>query len=257
MKVGNLGWEAAAAYLYLLQLPDSLLAWEYLRRNVSYQRQWMRDRSARDSMAVRWGLRFSEDPRRDARDAHPVWLDEGLPGVRLSVDESESALRFNLWSIIGRKALFHEGGRLLLTRVTAGQATTVLLDVALSDGVSFGYALPTGVRATDQIRALRKAIDLLERDANAGRPGTRPSRIAVVHMRTIQALDAFGVGASHRQTAVALFGEEAVRDRWQPDSELRSQVRHLVRRGLEMRDGGYRRLVTTRSRDLPAAQRED
>jgi hypothetical protein len=53
-----------AAYLYVLSLDSSGRAWEYLRRNVDYARDWatQSDPSAESfdqgSAAQTWGLRF-------------------------------------------------------------------------------------------------------------------------------------------------------------------------------------------------------
>ncbi|WP_425478818.1 transcriptional regulator domain-containing protein [Dokdonella koreensis] len=33
-------WETSAAYLYVLRLGPPALAWEYLRRNSGYRREW-------------------------------------------------------------------------------------------------------------------------------------------------------------------------------------------------------------------------
>jgi hypothetical protein len=53
-------WRSAEAYDYLDELPAADLAWEYLRRNPDYQRDFQ---SARDDAGAadwegRWGLRF-------------------------------------------------------------------------------------------------------------------------------------------------------------------------------------------------------
>lgn len=51
-------WCAGAAYLYLLDLDDPALAWEYLRRHPDYRGHWRRGRwwgSMKDLR--RWGLR--------------------------------------------------------------------------------------------------------------------------------------------------------------------------------------------------------
>lgn len=47
-------WYPTAAYLYVLQLDDLALAWEYLRRNPEYRRDW-RVRQRRPEAAQRWG----------------------------------------------------------------------------------------------------------------------------------------------------------------------------------------------------------
>lgn len=66
-------WYPTAAYLYTLHLDGPALAWEYLRRNASYRRDWLRRRRKPDA-AQAWGLRLLEDPGLDARDAHPAWF---------------------------------------------------------------------------------------------------------------------------------------------------------------------------------------
>lgn len=52
-------WRPTAAYLYILHLDPTGLAWEYLRRNPLYRSEWaaLSDKhSAHD--AERWGLQF-------------------------------------------------------------------------------------------------------------------------------------------------------------------------------------------------------
>lgn len=52
-------WHPAAAYLYVLGLDDLSLAWEYLRRNPQYRRDWARyRRRGRTRAAAPWGLSF-------------------------------------------------------------------------------------------------------------------------------------------------------------------------------------------------------
>jgi hypothetical protein len=70
-------------------------------------------------------------------------------------------------------------------------------------------------------------------------------------MRTVQVLDALRSRASHREIAEGLFGAGALDARWSSDSELRAQVRHLIRRGRKLSTDGYRKLI-----GLPASGRE-
>ena len=51
------GWKATAAYLYVLHLGVAGLAWEYLRRNPVYQREWDEGRLLALG-TQRWGLQF-------------------------------------------------------------------------------------------------------------------------------------------------------------------------------------------------------
>ena len=78
-------WYPTAAYLYTLHLDGPALAWEYLRRNPSYRRDWLRRRRKPDA-AQAWGLRLLEDPGLDARDAHPAWFPDHDAVVQLYPD---------------------------------------------------------------------------------------------------------------------------------------------------------------------------
>jgi hypothetical protein len=52
-------WRPSAAYLYILHLDSIALAWEYLRRNADYRREWDesgKQHPARD--ARNWGLHW-------------------------------------------------------------------------------------------------------------------------------------------------------------------------------------------------------
>ncbi|MGP1685134.1 MAG: transcriptional regulator domain-containing protein, partial [Giesbergeria sp.] len=51
-------WHPSAAYLYVLHLDCLALAWEYLRRDPDYQRDWLR-RQRHPEQAQRWGLRLT------------------------------------------------------------------------------------------------------------------------------------------------------------------------------------------------------
>jgi hypothetical protein len=48
-------WGISAAYLYVLDLDDPALAWEYLRRNPGYRADWARRK--RVVSFAHWGLR--------------------------------------------------------------------------------------------------------------------------------------------------------------------------------------------------------
>src|SRR5450631_884824 len=117
MVVRDDAWRASAAYVYVLLLDGPSLAWEYLRRNPDYRRDWALYSHDRDCIAKRWQLASLEDPRMDARVVHPLWRAESDHFVRLTADASNDtseAAHFSLWAIAGRKALVHDGRRLVL-----------------------------------------------------------------------------------------------------------------------------------------------
>ncbi len=240
-------WHPSAAYLYVLRLDGPALAWEYLRRNPEYRRVWQRHRRCPQYEAHRWGLRLLEDPTRDARDAHPDWFPDPSSVVQVypDADPTTDALLFQLWRIPGRKHLTHDGKRLALTTQLVDRMLRMSISPALEDGMAYAYAVRAGCQLRERWRVIEAELAALdpatvERTALAtGRPG----RTSILHMRTLQALDGTLAGASQRGVAEALFGITTAAERWYDDSDLRAQVRRLIRRGQTLMDGGYQRLL--------------
>lgn len=66
-------------------------------------------------------------------------------------------------------------------------------------------------------------------------------------LETLRVADARATGASHREIAVALYGEARVRDEWGgPSDFLLSRVRRRIAEARRMERGGYRSLLRTR-----------
>lgn len=62
--------------------------------------------------------------------------------------------------------------------------------------------------------------------------------------RALQAYDGMVAGASQREIAVALMGEEFVREEWNGRSDfLRARVQRLLQYGRKMVNGGYRTIL--------------
>lgn len=71
-----------------------------------------------------------------------------------------------------------------------------------------------------------------------------PERRARRWAMALQAYDAVQVGASHREIAVALFGEKTVREDWCGRSEyLRLRVQRLIHTADKLVNGGYRDIL--------------
>jgi len=252
-------WYPTAAYLYVLHQDDLALAWEYLRRNPEYRRDW-RDSQHRPEAAQRWGLRLLEDPRLDARDAHPAWFSDHPELIHLypDVDPIPDSMAFDFWRLPGSKGLVHDGRRLLLTTRWPG----CCLRLAVAPGLEQGMAYVHAVRPCARSCALMAELDKLAVAADAAPLAVvrcRPSPAALLELHTLQALDATLAGASLREVAAGLFGPAAVADGWHADGGLRSKVRRLVRRGRELMRDGYRRLAQLdergEGRSAPPAKR--
>jgi len=239
-------WYPMAAYLYVLHLDGPALAWEYLRRNPEYRRDWLL-RGDIPQVAQRWGLRLLEDPAGDARDAQPNWLTDPDRLVQLCPVTGDSAGpdAFDLWQFPGHKRLAHDGERLVLTCELAGHVLRAAIPKALGDGMAYAYAVRAGNRLGERWRAVERDFALWEAAgaelATVARQ--RPGRAALGHLRVLQALDGILAGASQREVAEVLFDPSIVAERWSEGGDLRAQVRRLVRRGKTLMRGGYRRLL--------------
>lgn len=232
-------WQPSAAYLYVLHLDAPGTAWEFLRRNLLYREHW--HASGEETC---WGLAFAEDPLLDARAARPIWLHGQRPVVRLIPHSDPTAQCFDLWAIPGRKSLTHEGEHLWLQGNSGRELVGLTLSPDMRNGEPFAYAMPAGAEHKQYRFTLETALGLLQRSrASTVTALNRPPRSATIHMRALQALDGTLAGATQRDIAVALFGEERVAEQWNPDSELRAQVRYLVQKGRELMEGGYRDLL--------------
>jgi hypothetical protein len=235
-------WCASAAYLYALHLDALALAWEYLRRNRQYIRDW---RSGMVDCAGRWPLSALENPCLDASMAQPMWRPrpEGEICITAVEDAPACAMRFDLWALPGEKTLVHDGKRLVASFRDGGSRMRIAIDPQLRDGTPFGYLVASCVRPHPLPRRL-EAILCAPRSRDPHALAVTARRDAIVHMRTLQALDGALANASQRDVAGALFGVDQVAISWQPDSELRAMVRHYIRRGRELMDGAYTQMLT-------------
>jgi hypothetical protein len=238
-------WHPMSAYLYVLHLDGPALAWEYLRRNPEYRRDWLL-RGDIPHAAQRWGLRLLEDPASDARDAQPTWLTDPDRLVQLcpvtGVSAGPDAL--DLWRFPGHKHLAHDGDRLVLTCELAGHVLRAAIPKALGDGMAYAYAVRAGNRLGERWRAVERDLALWEiAGAELATVAQRPGRAALGHLRGLQALDGILAGASQREVAQVLFDPSTIAEPWSEDGELRARVRRLVRRGKMLMRGGYHRLL--------------
>ena len=119
-SINRLLWVPSAAYLYTLWHDRVLLAWEYLRRNSDYQREFSCGRALRQQRSpVCWGLKEWEDPDQDSRAVDPLWQLPAATEVLLVPKRAGGkAPAFDDWKIPGRKTLRADEDHLCLpTRV--------------------------------------------------------------------------------------------------------------------------------------------
>ena len=254
-------WTCCAAYVYAVHLEPASRAWEYLRRNPRYARDWMRfRRGASQRIAARWGLAVLIDPRLDAREASPVWAIAAPAPVRLVRDEYRSAEgrgtpvdQFSIWHLAGRKSLFSDGADFQLMLRSSWQGVQLHVADSLCAGDLFAYQIPAGAAQGAALRTVA-AFHALHSVPSGGRQrlAERPGRTDLFHARALQVLDGLTAGASQRELATAIFGDAAVARGWRPDGALRAQVRYLIRRARTLMAGEYRYLIDT-DRPVPVS----
>lgn len=243
-------WRPTAAYLYLLHLDPIGLAWEYLRRNPTFCCECTESAGYRFDETKRWGCHVVEDPSLDARYVQPQWVPRPPAQVKLEGDAAgDTSWSFSLWAIPGAKTLQHDGYNLTLTAQVQQQTIRLTLGSSVQDGQPFAFALPAHADPRDSWPSISIIRDLFD-PAKPVRPTPleRPDRQSILHMRTLQALDGESAGASHREIAEVIFGEDDVFQRWATDSELRAHIRYLLRRGRKLMNEGYRPLLGTNRR---------
>jgi hypothetical protein len=145
--------------------------------------------------------------------------------------------RFQLPSL--DPALIVEAGDHLLDR--RGAVLRVHLDGTGADP-------PAALIPFDRLFEVRMAAALrLWRALNGRPPGPNPAALSEARRNrlilALRALDGRLDDATHRQIADALFGAGAVPEREWISHELRDRTARLVRLGMAMMKGGYRRLL--------------
>lgn len=165
--------------------------------------------------------------------------------------EAPAGTPFSLWQIPGRKRIARGGSEFILTAHAGVQWLRVALDDALADGAAFRCTVPLGPGLRNQLAQFEAQCRFLAGEPDPPR-ARGVARASLLHLRALQAIDATQGGASHRDIAEALFGADAVRERWTADSELRAQVRHLLARAEGLMRGGYLALAGVRQRHADA-----
>jgi hypothetical protein len=239
-------WMLSAAYLYTLDLYGPTLAWEYLRRNPGYRADWACQK--RSSSFAQWGLRRAEDPALDGRQALPLWLSDGDGWLQVhAAHRNDAAARhFDLWRVPGRKRLVLDGPDLALTADLSAQRMRLSLSGTLTDGVPYTTAVPLTPQLRGQLQAFHTDAALLEGKPVPVATARTVNRAALLHLRALQALDAWQAGARQRVIAEALVGAEVADARWSADGDLRAQIRHLLARAKGLMEGGYLALAGVR-----------
>jgi hypothetical protein len=253
-----------AAYAYVLNLCSTDLAWEFLRRNPSYQRDYHLTRRGPDRphriaqghllvrlrryppQCDRWGLCPLVDPKCPAPFAPLCWTIATAAPVLEARAARASAPAPATLSIEGCAAATHivvgPGGEEYILLRDAERAATLRLEGARAGigpvNVTFLiHGFPDPRQFADRFRTLRDLI-------TSPRPTAPPSRLRLFWRDALLAHDARQIGMGHREIAALLDGAEDSPDAgFRAKEFLRARVRHALLRGQQLRDGDYLKLL--------------
>lgn len=205
------------------------------------------------------GCTFAERPDIAAPEARIIWhadLDPGtlhvlaLPIEKGDPDQVEPA-RLRPWLAVATDADGQEHA------VLSDGWHHIRLDIesgSLSEGrpVLFHYRLVGVASAAPKILPLRRLLELCRRGRFAPSLFPRDRRVDR-WVALLQVHDALRAGASQREIASVLFGENRTFLDWRSSSDsLRSRVKRLVREARTMAAGGYRSLMRRHERQGPS-----
>jgi hypothetical protein len=244
-------WRVKEGYDYLERLPPEGLAWEFLRRNTNYQRDYTLRKSERMSRekadtAKQWGLLVLADPRESALDKPVYWSPKADPAVLV---------------IMRTLDLFEPKIPLDIPVTLTQKSADGLNAISVFDDCMFNVIFTARSKPTGPCTALLpidedclSRIETLTRFWRAlhGRNVPPDTRLTSQQRRRIrlmlQAVDGRFNEASYREIADAIYGAPRVAaDAWKT-SALRDSTIALVRDGKALVDGEYRLLLKHRRR---------
>ena len=236
-------------------------AWAFLRRNPVYRAAWpaaaagkvseaapfpVRIQSQADREALWWGLLAWEDPRGADGPASPFragapmlegeWGPEAPPLARLV---SNAGARLSAPRLADGTLILKIENRSAAARVRMrpGPAhARTGFDSEVAAGLVFRLGFGDG-----QTQALERLEEL---SSPARGPGPDAPHPADRELPTVP--DARLAGKSWRETAVDLYGADAVAAEWHADGWMRARVRRRGEKARMLMESGYRRLAAGR-----------
>lgn len=255
-------WHVPSDYSLLSAYDVAAIMWEWLRRDPAYADWCAGTREAevivnngvtviRPPAAIlcnKWGLLFGEAPEIDGAHARLIWS-AGVDPFVLKVEARCSGDGFDLQRVAQYATVVIDEQSHEHVVLSNGKQR-IRLDIedgTMLDGpVRLKIICHTPMDAPAATRTLLRASALW-------RQGRMPSleHSADQKMRRLIAAlrvnDALASGASHRNIACALFGDDRVAEEWNGTSDaMRSSVKRLVKLSRHLAGGGYRDLMQVR-----------
>ena len=251
-------------YDYFLELNDSEMAWEFLRRNPGYQQDvrphqeaLLRPRAIVSGQTVwsgdqgtltshRWGLSRFVDPASRAPEAPIDWIEDlGAAKIDAVARDPRQGERSDM-TLAELQCIRHivvsaDGGETLLIN-TSDKALSLRLHgtTTLRGPVCLTFQIAGMTALPGAGRALQCLPDLLK--GHPRKPNR--SRRRLLLREALIALDGRAAGATYQDVAVVIAGAETARAAWKnADPLLKDRMRRALKAGMALRNGRYRLLI--------------
>ena len=235
-------WCRDSAYDYWDNLAPEGVAWEFLRRNPSYQDDY---RSGAVTIA-NWGLRSAIDPEVIASES-PVHWAPSLTSSDVLLSSMVVPVSAPGIPIDAPTAGLDNAGGFSVIGHGASELHLSFLDGQMPSNGVLCVIVPLDADMPERIAALHRMWRLLH---NHPAPDLRLSRDKRHRRRQmVRALDGRDNGASVRDIATALFGARRADAHDWRTSSIRYSTLRLLRDGQQMIDGGYLELLHARHAD--------
>jgi hypothetical protein len=251
-------------YAYTTSLNRWGWAWEFLRRNEHYIRDYRTHRAGqrqpivhssgatimrlrrRVLAAEKWGLQFFADPRSSASEIQVFWCDDLIKNAVNCAAKNANDNHFDSLSLSafsGRRAVLVTSSHELVTiQHKKNSASMIVRGSTFLIGQSTLtfeiQGLELSARHAETLRTLR-----LLRSQQASSDAYHGSEHCKYRGYLI-ALDGRLAGRTYREIAEVLYGSDRIKPYWNTDTYgHKSMVRRAVEKGLALLNGGYRDLL--------------
>ncbi|MCX8477994.1 MAG: DUF2285 domain-containing protein [Sphingomonas sp.] len=199
------------------------------------------------------GFFFAERPDRSAPDALLFWsadVDGSVVSVRAEPVAAADPDAFALARLAGRASLARgDDGRehLLLSDGWRRLRLDVVEGTLLGEGhVRLHFEMAGFAQLEARLLTIRRLLSLWRKERFL-HALFQPLAGLAHRLEALRVADARSAGASYREIAVALYGEQRVGAEWEGRSDfLLSRVRRRAAEARRMEKGGYRALLRTR-----------
>jgi hypothetical protein len=259
-------------YAYTCRLSRSRWAWEFLRRNPEFRTaasasdpSQISEKPACNDIrllrplcdqvdAEKFGLVFFPDMHANGHDADVFWI-PALYARALTVQitprhPSEADEIFeqttavceitHLTDRVGREYLLLRGNDHVVQVACSGLS---LLSV---EPVRIKLIIDQVATLDDTLRVIAKAQRILGKAEYDISPDW--TRTSLAYRNALIALDAHEAGLTYFETACIIYGKDRVDEAWRSASRaMKDEMRRALSRGRELRDSGYRDLLTAQT----------